>query len=177
MDSYPRTCPYCNSSFRAATDRGICPSCNQFSRIDRQGNFVVLLDAEPIDELPNDDLFRNTPLATLFEFMDSGGGPITTTTRYNERPSVTDVHKQLGLRFRWLKELLVEYGIEIVYNEIEQPGCHADWIGTDFANALRLLTIHWYAGDQRYDVLCELSDSGGSIHAIPPDAKYHLSKN
>lgn len=140
------------------------------------GELVVLIDAEPQELLPNDDPFRNTPLATLFEFMDSGGGPITTTARYNGKPDLNAVHAQLRVRFRWLRELLIEYGVEVKYDEIDRAGNHPDWIGTGFANALRLLTIHWFAEGKRYDVLCELTESGGAIHAIPPNATYHLSE-
>lgn len=174
MDSYPRTCPYCDASFRAVTDCGTCPYCNEFSRIDRHGNFVVLIDAKPLDELSNGNPFRNTPLPVVFQWIDSGGGPITRSAQYAGKPSIAEIHRQLSTRFKWLVSLLDEYGLDPQTEEVAQPATHPDWSPTRFANAEKLLVAFWLIDNHRYAVACSLTDSGGEIHAIPPNAEYHL---
>ncbi len=34
-----------------------------------------------------------------------------------ERPDLNAVHAQLRVRFQWLRELLIEYGVEVKYDE------------------------------------------------------------
>jgi hypothetical protein len=144
MGEYQRKCPRCQVSFKAVSECGVCPACGLFSRVCQNGQLVVLVDVEPQDSLPHDDPFRNTPLAVLFEFLDSGGGPITTAERYAGMPLSAEVHRQLRIRFDWLRALLFEHEIETEVDEIELPESHPDWIGTSFADAERLFTMRWF---------------------------------
>lgn len=177
MKPYSRSCPKCDSKFDAVSDRGICPVCNTFSRVSINGELIVLLDAESLAALPHDDPFRDTPLAVLFEWFDSGGGPFVTTTRYAGKPTIAEVHRQLKLRFNGLCELLREYDMNAETETIASPGDNQDWLGTIFSLAKELYIATWKMDHQRYDIVCEITDSGGTIHAIPPAATYHLKSN
>ncbi len=35
----------------------------------------------------------------------------------------------MRVRFQWLRELLIEYGVEVKYDEIDRAGNHPDWMG------------------------------------------------
>jgi hypothetical protein len=173
VEAYSRECPWCGHFFDAIDLLGVCDVCSKPSRVGRNGVLVVLIDETPQERCP-DDLFRNTPLPVIFEWMESGGGPVTRSIRYGSKPPLAQVHKQLATRFKWLQALLNEYGVQTEFRDIESPSHEADWLGTVFANAKKLHTITWFHCEDRFDLVCEYTNEGGAIHALPPDAKYHL---
>ena len=176
-ETYARNCPGCATSFTAVTDCGVCPTCKLFSRVDRNGKLIVLIDAEYMGNLPNDDPNADGPLATLFENLEYGGGPIVTTARYDGTPSVDHVQQELLLRFQVVREQLTQEIPAIDYTTIDDPESHPDWIGSQFSESECLHVLTWHAGGMRFDIVCELTSDGGAIHAIPPDAEYHLQQD
>lgn len=174
MEHYSRQCPRCATSFVAISDRGVCPNCGLFSRVGRDGEIVVLLHRGYFDELSDDDPHAHGPLASLFETLECGGGPIVTTERYDGAPSVTVVRRQLRQHFKWLQQQLREEFSDIRFETISEPASHPDWVGTEFSDCVRLYVASWHSEGQRFDIVCAMTSEGGAIHVLPPDADYHL---
>jgi hypothetical protein len=101
---YVRSCPRCDTSFTAVSERGVCPGCKLFFRRNREGTLVGIVATfdtpsqfdwpfEPLDDL----------CAATFEAFQYGGGPIFVSDRHDQYPSVDLVHQQLVEMFREIK--------------------------------------------------------------------------
>jgi len=175
LNPYSRTCPRCRKTFSAVTDRGVCPGCGLFTRIDRAGELVTLVESERMGNLPSrDETSAPDEILLILELVEFGGGPIVEGKRYDRFPAVSEVHRALLHRFNHLREELARRLPSIEYDVIDDPRVDADWIGTVFEESEALHVLSWLDRGARIDILCDLAADGGAIHAITPDSTYHF---
>lgn len=161
---YERCCPRCYHRFVAATDGGICPECQLFSRVARNGTPIGLVrTCDPI-ELPD---WTHGPLddqvgAVMQAFAD-GGGPLYVADRYDGFPLLSMVHQQIADRFIDLQRSLRHF---IPNCELHTSPADIVSLSAVYSNATRLITLRWFENNSQRDVVECWTDDGGSVDIL-----------
>ena len=164
MTTYSRTCPRCNSTFHAVSERGICPTCNLASLIRPDGSYVatrVMFTA-----LDGDEPLCDGPLSNVYAAAAYGGAPLVESFRFEGFPTPEVCHGELRREFHRLKTLLESEIPDALFARITQPSSHSDWIGSAFEHAIELRTITWNDENDQVDLVCCLTENGGMIGVL-----------
>jgi hypothetical protein len=175
MDHSPfdRACPRCNTSFTAVSERGVCPNCKLFFRRNRDGKLLGIVATFetpsqfdwPFD--PVDDL-----CAATFEAFHFGGGPLFVSDRHGGFPNIELVHKQLVDQFG-----AITNSIKPHLPRSADFGHPADKLPSRYDNAVAVECVAWDHGDHHYQLVCFLSQDGGSIDAVlDREADWHSGR-
>lgn len=158
---YDRSCPRCETTFSAVTERGVCPNCRLFFRRDRDGQLVGIVPVfeggqfdwglEPVDELGD----------AMFETVHFGGGPIFQSDRNDGYPDVELVHAQLEEKFRNITESIRPHLPDATLFDDE-----SDTLPECYDNAVSIQLVSWDHGDKHYQLICYLTSDGGSIDVV-----------
>ncbi|WP_160149726.1 hypothetical protein [Roseiconus lacunae] len=171
-EGYERCCPRCDNRFVASTDRGICPACQLFSRIARDGTPIGLVrtyDSIELQDWPYGPVDEQFGLV-LHAFAD-GGGPLFVADRYDGYPLLSVVHQQLADRFASLTEALRGF---VPTCELHTSPDDLVSLSSVYSNATRLVSLRWYEGDSQRDLVGSWTNDGGSVDALLDlDAFWH----
>ena len=165
--SYDRPCPSCGERFSASTDRGICPSCGLFSRVDRNGVGIGVLRTYhevSLNDWPYESV--TAPFALVLQAFADGGGPLFLADRYDDYPVVNLVHSQLTSHFNELRTNVDVHVPNTTYrDDVTEPN-DMTVFPLEYSNAERVSVLTWYDGQTRCDLVRCLTSDGGSIDAI-----------
>ena len=161
-------------TFSAVSIRGVCPNCQLFSRIERNGKLIVITEIQYEGHLSNDPR-SSSPLAFLFEALAYGGGEILSANQFGGCPPLDDVHRELLARFKDIRRGIADDLPDTQYNIVECPATHSHWGSTWFRDAEQLHVVTWIENSGRFDMVCSLTKHGGKIHILTPQTEYHLT--
>jgi hypothetical protein len=164
MTAYSRTCPRCQTAFRALTERGICPQCGLFSVIRPDGSFVATRALFVADEF--DEPFSENPLADVYAAAAIGGAPLREAYRFEGFPAVDLCHAELRQEFQRLKSLIELELPDVQAADFADPSSHPDWAGSPYADALEVGKLTWDDEGYRFDLICSLTVDGGEIDLL-----------
>lgn len=172
---FERECPRCHRQFAAQTDRGICPSCGLFSRIDRNGTPVGVIrtyDTVELSDWPYESVDEHFALA--LQGFANGGGPLFVAERYDDYPELAVVHKQLAMRFDELHHSVTKFVPDCTLRESPEEVNDLMALSPRYGVAQRLRAVSWLDNESRYDLVECLTTDGGSVDALlDGDALWH----
>ena len=159
---YNRQCPRCETTFGAVTERGLCPKCKLFFRCDRDGQPIGVIPTfdtpsqfdwsfEPVDEL----------CAATFETVHFGGGLIFQSDRTDGYPDVATVHSQLAAKFNAITNSIRPHlpdDASFDDDVCSLPECYDD--------AVSAKLVSWDRDDKHYQLICYLTNDGGSVEVV-----------
>ena len=171
--AFSRRCPRCSTQFDAATERGVCPSCNLFSRVRRDGVHVgvsVTFDTPELPDWPHGPI--DILASAMFSTFADGGGPLVVSDRYDDYPAVSVVHQQL---LAYFESFASSVNDQLPSGYHRGDGSHHS-LPTDYANATEIHLLTWDDAEHHYDLICYLTDDGGHVDALlDHDAYWHAN--
>lgn len=165
-ESYARECPYCGTTFSSVQAFGACPECRRKSRILPDGRPLAVMERGVWGSGDPSRGIEGT-VANAMASLSVGGAILIDGRRFgDEFPPLDEVHRQLIEKHILLREHMTAANPSIEYEEIDNPSRHPQWKGTEFKRAIKLQTFFWYKDQVRQDVVCELTDDGGTITVV-----------
>ena len=114
----------------------------------------------------HDDPTSDTPLVNLYDLLESGGGVLYETRRPGGYPGVDVAHEQLKTTFAKLKHQIDQEIPSARHFSVDSPTLDPQWAGTPYRHSVCLQCSSWDFGENRYDVICDLTVDGGTIDAV-----------
>lgn len=169
---FERDCPRCEYRFVARSDRGICPSCQLFSRVDTEGKPVCVVrtyETVELNDWPYESVDEN--FALVLQGFADGGGPLYLAERYDGFPVLSVVHKQLTHQFDALRNSVERFVSKCTFHDSPNELLA---LSREYEAAERLMVLRWGDGKERFDLVGCFTSDGGSIDALlNGDAFWH----